>query len=221
MADNGQADMNEVRFRFIGRIIAGFTHELKNHLAIIKESGGLQQDLLSMSRKPDIAELNKFLRSVDSQIDRGLQLIAFLNRFAHRMDCACSSFSVNEAVEELVALMARHAYQKRIEITKDFDRGIPPINSNPSMLQLLIFLIMEEMMDRFEKGGSIDVRTLSAKDTIKISIIPNGNMNDLREKADYQRAEAVNEVCAALSATLDRGGPNGAAVIILPGSGGS
>ncbi|MBF0505495.1 MAG: HAMP domain-containing histidine kinase [Nitrospirae bacterium] len=215
MGDSGPADMMELRFRFIGRIIAGFTHELKNHLAIIKESGGLQQDLLSMSKKVDSAELHKFLRSVDSQIERGLQLIAFLNRFAHRMDCECSSFSVNEAAEELVALMARHAYQKRIEFTKDFGPGIPPIHNNPSMLQLLIFFIIEEMMDCFEKGGTITVRTSSEKDTIRIAIVPNGNMKELTGKEDYNRVEAVNKICRELLGTVEQKGANGEAVIIL------
>ncbi len=215
MGDNGPAGMRELRFRFIGRIIAGFTHELKNHLAIIKESGGLQQDLLSMSKKPDIAELHKFLRSVDSQIERGLQLIGFLNRFAHRMDSECSSFSVNEIVEELVALMARHAYQKRVEFTKDFERDISLIHSNPSMLQLLIFFIIEEMMDCFEKGGSITVRTSSANNTIRIAIVPNGTMKELSGQGDYHRVEAINEVCRELFGTLDQQGANGEAVIIL------
>jgi len=215
MGVNGPSDMKELQFRFIGSIIAGFTHEIKNHLAIIKESGGLQQDLLSMSRKPDSAELQKFLRSIDSQIGKSLQLIAFLNRFAHRMDCQFSSFSVSEALEELVALMARAAYQKRVEITKDFDSEIPPVHSNPSMLQLLIFFVIEGMMNCFEKGGSITVRTSSAKDTIRITVIPNGNMKELSGKEDFDRGEAINRVCGELFGAFDQKGTNGEAVIIL------
>jgi len=215
MGDNGPDEMKELQFRFIGSIIAGFTHELKNHLAIIKESGGLQQDLLSMSKKPDSAGIHKFLLSVDSQIEKSLQLIAFLNRFAHRMDCECTSFSVNEAIEELVALMARVAYQKRVEFTTDFEQGIPPIHSNPSTLQLLIFFIIEELMDGFEKGGSITVKTSAAADTIKIAIIPKGNMKELSGKGEYHRGEAINKVCGELFGALDRQGANGEAVIIL------
>ncbi len=215
MGDYGPADMKELQFRFIGRIIAGFTHELKNHLAIIKESGGLQQDLLSMSRKPDSAELRKFLQSVDSQIGKSLQLITFLNRFAHRMDSACSSFSVNEALEELVALLARVAYQKRIEFIREFEPDILPIHSNPSMLQLLIFIVIEELMDCFEKGGSITVKTSSANDTIRIAILPKGSMKELPEKEEYNRGEAINKVCGELSGTLDRSGANGETVVIL------
>lgn len=215
MADNGAVGMQEVRFRFIGRIIAGFTHELKNYLAIIKESAGLQQDLLSMSRKPDSAELYKFLRSVDSQIARGLQLISFLNRFAHRMDCERSSFILNEAIEELAALMSRHAYQKRIEIMKDLDGGISSLDGNPSMLQLLLFLIIEGLMDSFEKGGSITLSTKSANDKISIAIIPKGSMKDSSEKEDFSRVEAINEACRALFATLERHDANGESVIIL------
>lgn len=215
MGDNGPAEMKELQFRFIGSIIAGFTHELKNHLAIIKESGGLQQDLLSMSKKPDTAELNRFLRSVDSQVGRSLQLIAFLNRFAHRMDCECSSFSVNDVVEELVALMARVAYQKRIELSKDFEQDILPVQNNPSMLHLLIFLIIEEMMNRFEKGGAITVRTSSSKDTIRIAIMPKGNMKEPSGKGDDQRVEVINKVCRELFASVDQQGASGEVVVIL------
>jgi|SRR5208337_3674859 len=215
MGDNGPADMKELQFRFIGSIIAGFTHELKNHLAIIKESGGLQQDLLSMSKKPDRDEIQKFLRSVDSQIEKSLQLITFLNRFAHRMDSQFSSFGVNEAIEELVALLARVAYQKRVEFAKDFEQGIPPMHSNPSMLQLLAFFIIEDLMNSFERGGSITVRTSTANDTIRIAIIPKGNMKELSGEGEYHKVEEINKVCGELSGTLDRQGANGETVIVL------
>ncbi|MCK7472361.1 MAG: hypothetical protein MZU95_17585 [Desulfomicrobium escambiense] len=58
----------------------------------------------------------KFLTSIDDEILKTLRLTTFLNRYAHRNDAERSVFSVNEAVEELVALTARLGRLKRITL---------------------------------------------------------------------------------------------------------
>ena len=44
---NGER-FRELQLAYLGKLMAGLSHELKNHLAIIKESNGLIEDLLSL-----------------------------------------------------------------------------------------------------------------------------------------------------------------------------
>ena len=43
--------LREMQLAFIGKLMAGLCHESKNHLAIIGESCGLIEDLLSMEER--------------------------------------------------------------------------------------------------------------------------------------------------------------------------
>jgi len=63
----------------IGRLLAGFSHELKNHLAIIKESNGLIGDLLSMGRVENPALQTK-LEKVTETINRRTLMIAEMTK---------------------------------------------------------------------------------------------------------------------------------------------
>jgi hypothetical protein len=74
---------------FMGRITAGVTHEIKNVLAIIKESAGLMEDLFELSKDHAPPPREKFLRTltrITEQVRRGVDLATNLNEFAHTSD---------------------------------------------------------------------------------------------------------------------------------------
>ena len=170
-ADNLKA----CQMSFIGIIIANFTHELKNHLAIIKESSGLQQDIIAMDKKvKDLSTLAQFLRSVDGQVDKSLRLINFLNRFAHRMDTETASFHLNESLDELIELIQRFANQRVITLERDFDRGLQPIHTNPATLQMVVFFLVDEKLANLERKSAITIKTMQTPKGVAVAIVPNG-----------------------------------------------
>ena len=74
---------------FFGRITASITHEMKNVLAIIKETSGLMQDILAFSNEgvcPHEDKLKGTLHTISEQIERGVELTSRLNRVAHDPD---------------------------------------------------------------------------------------------------------------------------------------
>jgi len=74
---------------FMGRITAGVTHEMKNVLAIIKESAGLMEDLLALSKDASFPHREKFssvLSKIRNQVARGVDISTRLNAFAHSPD---------------------------------------------------------------------------------------------------------------------------------------
>ncbi|MEA1946209.1 MAG: hypothetical protein U9N83_02770, partial [Thermodesulfobacteriota bacterium] len=69
---------------FFGKITAGITHELKNVLAIIRESSGLIGDIMSISPEAIIKYQEKIQNSmvrIKDQIERGVNLTDRLNKF--------------------------------------------------------------------------------------------------------------------------------------------
>ena len=76
--------VGEQGLRFFGSTTASVSHELKNALAIIKESAGLLNDYMTMIDKgrpitPD--RLRTVTARIEGQVQRSDQLIRSLNRF--------------------------------------------------------------------------------------------------------------------------------------------
>ena len=63
-----ETDLREVAF--LGRITAAFTHEMKNVLAIIKESAGLMEDLLALSQEAAFPHRDRFARCLSDDCRR-------------------------------------------------------------------------------------------------------------------------------------------------------
>lgn len=192
--------------RFIGKIIASFTHEIKNHIAIVKESAGLMQDMITMGKafQNDSNQYLEIIRSIEEQVDKTNSLFQYLNRFAHRMDNNVSSFNVNEILEELIALLSRYANQKKIRLEKDFLNDIPSIISSPSLLQLLLFHLLDERMENLDKNSRLIIKTATTNDAIEIRIIPEGNLFQAETEKERIPDTLLNTVMEQLGGSIAR-----------------
>ena len=108
----------QTEIAFFGRITAGVTHELKNVLAIINEASGLMQDLMTLSKETPAYHdrFQKALTSIKGQIQRGQNLIAKLNQFAHTPDVNIRAVDLFDAAGHLVALSQRFAALKNVTL---------------------------------------------------------------------------------------------------------
>ncbi|MBF0486540.1 MAG: hypothetical protein HQK98_00125 [Nitrospirae bacterium] len=183
---------------FIGKVISLYTHEQKNHLAIINESAGLLGDMLEFSEEikelPQARQLLDIIKSIDAQIKRSSEMAKYLNAFGHRMDSPIASFNVNDCVHEVLVLLNRLIAQKRITLKTDYAAGLPQITSNPSRLQLLVFMALATVT---RENTYILVKTFNANDSTIIRITTEGldAPIDFTEQSDYfkpARAVTIN-----------------------------
>lgn len=204
MENKQERDLRFLQLRFIGKILAGFTHEIKNYLAIVKESAGLIGDMIQLGKNPQ-SNSDQYIEitgSIEEQIDKANNLIRYLNRFSHRMDTELSTFNVNETLEELIVLFTRFANQRKIALEKDFQKDIPSINNNPSIFQLLVFHFLEEQLTRFDKNSVLIFKTETSLGSIALRIIPKGNLlNADREEGNFF-AEIREDIIRSLGGNL-------------------
>ncbi len=185
--------LRQLQMRFIGKIIASFTHEIKNHLAIIKESAGLMDDMLRIGKSSvNTNQYLDILNSIVEQVDRSIDLFKFLNRFAHRMDNQFCNFQVNESLEELIALMTRLANQKKIIFEKSLEPELPELYNNPSLLQLVIFSFLEKFIQQLASGSSIIVVTGKTDNCVKISLSFKGEI--IKSEPLNDSSEIINAI---------------------------
>jgi len=145
---------------FFGRITAGFTHEIKNILAIIKESSGLMEDLLSLTKDDPFPHWERFSRRVlviRQQVQRGVELANRLNRFAHSPDEPVSRIDLNELADQLVRLSERFARLKEVTLKASCSESAVALVTSPVELQMAVFTLMESCWNQMPAGSEIEL----------------------------------------------------------------
>lgn len=212
-------DLREAQLSFIGKILATLSHELKNHLAIIKEYSGLIQDLAEMGKGPageGADQCVDAVRRIHRQIDATLALLAQFNRFSHRMDAESSRYSVNEAVEELLTLTHRLANQRRIGVERAFQEGLPPVAGSPALLQFSLFCMIQEALGRLGEGGAIVVSTGAAPDAVTVTLAARGSLAAAGGTHPACAGEALREALRRIGGECTRFAAGDEARLVIP-----
>lgn len=178
MEHKSEQQLRELQLRSIGNILAGVTHEIKNYAAIIKESAGLIGDMIKLGKtdKNILKQYMEIIQSIEDQIEKTTRLLSYLNRYAHRMDMPVSSFSVNDSIDDLMALLNRLANQRKVSFEKDFQKDLPAINSNPSLLQFILYCCLLDKIMRLDRNGKLFIKTSLSDGSLQIKISTHGDL---------------------------------------------
>ncbi len=187
--------VRESQLVFIGKVLASYTHELKNHLAIINESNGLMGDLLEMGETESEQLRLRFKKinvTIAQRISEANDMARHLNSFAHRMDTALSSFNVNDLLIEELALIDRGARLKNIRIEKDFQADMPAVFNNPSLFQFVVCSFVYEFVGKLADGGVIAILSQTQNNQmIQVHIEAKGQWSNTQELAELEQMEKV------------------------------
>ncbi len=146
------------RAAFVARLTAGATHELRNVLAIVKESGGLVQDLLAIGASAD-GRADAALGRIEAQVARGAELLTSLNRLAHGLDEAEVAVDLGEAVEHAVVLCRRYARQRERGLEARGGEAVT-VTATANGLDVFRALVagVEWCVEALVQGGTVVVR---------------------------------------------------------------
>jgi len=146
---------------FIGRITAGATHELRNVLAIVKESAGLIADVVDSSDQLGAKRADRLSRAVgriEAQVRRGSELLTSLNRFAHSLDHAEDEIDLDEATQQVSFLCQRVARQGKHQVeAQPGDAGLTVV-VNLLRLQMALCTAVECCLEDLPAGGTLRLR---------------------------------------------------------------
>ncbi|MBF0464532.1 MAG: hypothetical protein HQK88_00100 [Nitrospirae bacterium] len=168
-------ELTNERLHFIAKILSLYTHEIKNHMAIINESVGLMGDIIEFSGESseiDSVQILELGQKTKSQIKASSQFTSFLNHFGHRMDTEHTLFGVNDALEELVTLLHKAAVQNRVILETEFEPTLKPVFTNPSLFQFLIFLFLYKTITAIKPNSVIKIKTKYSVNDVSVTILP-------------------------------------------------
>jgi signal transduction histidine kinase len=169
-------------FKFIGKINASMSHEIKNVLAIINEKAGLLEDFLLMAEKGMPVDPGRFRAlsgKIQTQVKRADKIVINMNTFAHSADETCKTVEIGQAFDFVAALSARLVSNRGINLEILPEAGPVTIITNPFFLNNMIWLCIDFAMDWTGDGKTIAVsyRTNLGGAEIKLSKLAGlGNM---------------------------------------------
>lgn len=178
----------------LGKLLAGYTHELKNHLAIINESSGLMGDLLDMSGGEDDKTRQRFkkiIATISVRISQANSMAKILNNLAHHMDLPSSVFHVNTLLLDELALIERFARLKSISFDRNLQEDLPSIFNNPSLLQFILFSLVSDLLGRLDSDSTIKFSTLQQGEDIEILIETIGECSPAAGAGDSENMSEV------------------------------
>jgi C4-dicarboxylate-specific signal transduction histidine kinase len=145
---------------FLATMTASATHEVRNVLAIIKESAGLIEDLIHVFVKKgtlDDEKISRAVERIDAQVKRGADLLTNLNRLSHTLDSDRAVLDLDAEVEQVVFLSQRFARKRGQRIVANPPEGEARVSVHPLHLHMALFSAAECCMEELPQGAAITI----------------------------------------------------------------
>lgn len=174
--------MNHRETAFMGKITAGMTHELRNVLAIIKESAGLMEDLIRLGKGDPAKYQEKFTRHLGkilTQVDRGTSLAGSLNKFAHTPDSRKAEIDMVELLNHMATLSRRPAQMKLVSLEVLPATPSPVVVNDPLALHLTVFTAMDVLLHLAPALKTITFHASANGDRVHVDLTMEGSEAEL------------------------------------------
>lgn len=158
------------RLAATGKLAFDVAHEVNNPLGGILTYAHLLAE--------DLGETSEMFPTVDRIIkltNRCKIIVRGLLDFARRDDPASEAMDINRVLLEMLNLMAGHMILRNIEISLEFDEGLPFFYGHRSKLEQVFLNMLVNAAEAMDGKGRIVIQTRAMSDgTITISFEDNG-----------------------------------------------
>lgn len=199
MSDSGMIPFHTLRF--VGRMNAHISHDIKNVTATISETAGLLEDLLALQasgRPVDPERFAKLSARIIQQVERGNGLLGNMNTLAHSTDEPVSTVDLNKTLRTMAELARCVPYYRQVDFAPSPEE--PSLTTRPYCLEEFIYLVYRAS---FQAMPQDDALTLSAR--------PDGGgwavtIDGLPPELDAAYTVHLDELAAVLGATAEHAG---------------
>lgn len=188
-----------------GRLLAGFSHDMKNHLGTIREANGLMSDLIAMGglgdNEPAVQRFSKAIASIEKRVIIAAEMLHHLSAFAHRSDSPCSSFQVNDLITEECTFLERFTRLKQVGFSLESGDGLPAIYNDPALLLHVIYRLHSLCLEHLSAGATLVILTRSNQKQVEIVFRLDCPLESLNEVFPNTLRAAVDKLAGKLETT--------------------
>ena len=208
MDDVTENSIRQQQVESIGRLMAGFSHDMKNHLGIIRESNGLMSDIIEMSGLNEdefpLARLQKSMSSIEQRVIIAAEMLHHLSAMAHRSDTPHSSFAINDIITEEHTFLARFSRLQQIKISFELGDGITAIYNDPSLLQHVLYRMYIFCLEQLTAGEELTIMSCQKQKSVQIVFrLATTPRLDPQEPAQMAIHAAIKKLKGNLETTSD------------------
>jgi signal transduction histidine kinase len=156
------------RLSTVGKLIAGFVHEINNPLYAISNYA---QRLIELESDPTKL---KYVESIAGGVDTIKRITENLLELTRLSSLSVSDNDINELLKDTIVLIEFDAREQGVIIKQDFADGAPPVRSDATKLRQVFLNILINALDAMPDGGTISVRTQASPDHVSIEFSDTG-----------------------------------------------
>jgi two-component system NtrC family sensor kinase len=154
----------------LGQLGAGIAHEVKNPLA-----GILGYAQLAIRKLDKENPLYRHLEIIERETKRCKAIIDNLMKFTRQENMVFESISINQVVEDAIAIVDHQLSMNKVKIEKELSPGLPQMKGSGNQLQQVLINLMINAQQAMEQGGMVKVSTRQLDDdTIEIRVSDTG-----------------------------------------------
>jgi two-component system sensor kinase FixL len=169
-----------LRIGSIETIASGFFHEISQPLAAVSNYLAVCRTMLQTgiaAKEPE--RVSGILEKAEEQADRTNRIINGLKRLVRKRSPERTAFLVNQAVQNVVTLLAKYASDAHVKVVVELGDEIPQVEGDPIQFEQVILNLMrnaiEAMSDGTHAGGQLTIATLLRQDgQIDVAVADNG-----------------------------------------------
>jgi signal transduction histidine kinase len=141
----------------VGEMAAGIAHELNNPLTSVTGFAELALDAI-----PKESETRKDLEIVMREAIRARDVVRRLLDFARQSESTRVRASINEVIEDVVALTRHLMHTSGIEIKLELEKNLPWISVDANQMKQVLLNLVHNALQAMPSGGQMTISTQSA-----------------------------------------------------------
>ncbi|MEW6084312.1 MAG: GAF domain-containing protein [Chloroflexota bacterium] len=142
----------------VGEMAAGIAHELNNPLTSVT---GFAE--LALEEIPGDNQTRKDLELVVREAKRARDVVRRLLDFARQGESSRASASLNEVVDDVVALSRHLIHTSGVELKTRFDESLPWVMMDANQIKQVALNLVHNALQAMPDGGTLEIVTSSAR----------------------------------------------------------
>ncbi len=158
-----EEERGKERLAFLGTLVAGIAHEVKNPMS------GLKGAIQLLSRRIEGDDLKEYVRVMEEEIERIDRLLERLLTFSRPGSKTRKKVNVHEILDHAISIFLEEAEKRGVSFLKVYDPSIPPIRADRDGLIQVFVNLIKNSLEAIEGAGRIEVRTRVGPELIVLS----------------------------------------------------
>jgi len=164
---------HEQKLSSVGQLAAGVAHEIYNPLSSIRLA--LQATLRDLNT-PDftVVDIKHYLQLVDTQIDKCIEVTQRLLKLSSSSGEAPRLVSLNEVIQDTVALLAFELEARHIKVRFEIDAAELSVLAAESDIRMLVLNLVQNAFHAMPTGGEIWITGQIVAQQVRFSVRDTG-----------------------------------------------